>query len=252
MILSAFLRVYLPAARAGGFEVHRAPDGALRMARADAHFLWQEPTTDDAFRADWKGREYVCPRYPRLRMLEGLLAFSSAYPGAHLVPPSEVESAVRELTQLRASSPVARSYILTSPWHVPLRWFSLFMPDERELYQGTDGLSIRYRSRVSTGLERVGHSVEVLNQAGFDDSVVDQLHSLVQWLEGFPLEAMVELDYAGVARLFDDADLTLDESAAEVAASLDALARHEDEEAAVSYTAVATRWAKAQSLAYLN
>ncbi len=252
MILSAFLRVYLPADRAGGFEVHRDPAGAATVARADDHFVWQEPTVDDAFRTDWEGREYLCPRFPRLRMLEGLLAFSNAYPGAHLVPPSEVESAARELTRLRASSPVARSYILTSPWHVPLRWFSLFDPGERELYQARDGLSIRYRCTVSAGLERVDHSVEVLDEAGFDEAVIDQLRGLSDWLEGFPGEALVELDYAGVARLFSDGDLTLDESAAEVAASLDALVRHEYEEAGISYAAVATRWAKAQSLNYVN
>jgi hypothetical protein len=252
VILSAFLRVYLPADRAGGFEVHRDPAGAATVARADHHFLWAEPTVDDAFRAEWEGRSYVCPRFPRLRMLEGMLAFSNAYPGAHLVPPSEVESAVRELSQLRASSPAARSYILTSPWHVPLRWFSIFDPDERELYQTADGLSIRYRCTVEEGMERVEHSADVLDDAGFDESIVEQLRGLSDWLDGFPAEALVELDYAGVARLFSDGDLTLDESAAEVATSLEALVRHEFEEAGTAYAAVATRWARAQALTYVN
>jgi hypothetical protein len=252
VILSAFLRVYLPADRAGGFEVHRDRAGAATVARADHHFLWAEPTIDDAFRAEWEGRSYVCPRFPRLRMLEGVLAFSNAYPGAHLVPPSEVESAVRELSQLRASSPAARSYILTSPWHVPLRWFSIFDPDERELYQMPDGLSIRYRCTVEEGMERVEHSADVLDDAGFDESIVEQLRGLSDWLDGFPGEALVELDYAGVARLFSDGDLTLDESAAEVATSLEALVLHEFEEAGTAYAAVATRWARAQALTYVN
>jgi hypothetical protein len=252
MICSSFLRVFLPADRAGGFDVHRDRDGAVRVTRADDHFLWHEPTTDDAFRVEWEGRTFLCPRFPRLRMLEGLVAFSNAYPAAHLVPPSQVESAVRELSRLRSSSPVARSYILTSPWHVPLRWFVVFEADERELYRAADGLSIRYRALVSAGVARVTRAVEVFDEAGFDDGVIDQLRGLVQWLEGFPGEAMVELDYSSVARLFSDGDLTLDESAADVTASLEALAQSEYEEATDVYAAVATRWARAQSLTYIN
>jgi hypothetical protein len=135
---------------------------------------------------------------------------------------------------------------------VPLRWFSIFDPDERELYQAADGLSIRYRCTVEEGMERVEHSADVLDDAGFDETIIEQLRGLSDWLDGFPGEALVELDYGGVARLFSDGDLTLDESAAEVAASLDALVRHEFEEAGVAYAAVATRWAGAQALTYVN
>jgi hypothetical protein len=74
----------------------------------------------------------------------------------------------------------------------------------------------------------------------------------VDWLRPFPRDSLLELDYAGVASLFTEADLALDESAAEVAASIDALERGEYEMAGEFYATAAGRWAHAQALAYAN
>ena len=62
-----------------------------------------------------KGVTYVCPRFPRLRMLEGVLAFNNAFPDAALIPKTELVSASEELTRLRDQSPAVRSHILTFP-----------------------------------------------------------------------------------------------------------------------------------------
>ncbi len=55
-----------------------------------------------------------------------------------------------------------------------------------------------------------------------------------------------------MARLFSDGDLALDESAADIAASLDALERGDLEEAGEHYATAAARWAHAQSLSHVN
>ena len=63
---------------------------------------------------------------------------------------------------------------------------------------------------------------------------------------------MLELDYAGVAELFSEGDLVLDESAADIAASLVALEHGDFDEAGTFYGRVARRWGRAQALAFAN
>lgn len=250
MIRASYLRVYLPRDRAGDWAPH--PGSTHRRFRIDDRFVWDEPMSDDAFTTTWKQHHYICPRYPRLRMLEGALAFNRMYPGANLLPEGTIRSITNELENIRTRRPSARSHILTSPWHVPLRWFSAFDPEERELYETSNGTSIRYRTDVGTAQDRVERSVEILDEAGFDETIVDQVKDLSKWLRGFPRDAMVELDYARVGELFSGGDLVLDDSAADVKASLQALANDDYDQAGLHYAAVATRWAHAQALTYVN
>lgn len=252
MIRTAYLRVYLPGERAEP----SCPDGTLHpganIVRVDDRFLWQESTSDDALTVEWNGRGYVCPRFPRLRMLEGVIAFNRAYPTTLLLPEPIVRNAVAELARIRNDSPRVRSHIMASPWHVPLRWFAAFDPARRELYEASHGLSIRYRGFVGDGVDRIERAVAALEGAGFDDGVVNQVRDLARWMREFSRDGMLELDYGAVARLFSDGDLVLDESGAEVNASLDALAERDFEGAGVNYGVVAMRWAPVQALTYVN
>lgn len=249
MIKSAYFRVYLPAERSGSWRAHVA---ARDVVRADDHFVWDEPVGDDAFTTVWDGRSFVCPRNARLRMLEGVLAFNHANPGSALLSEAAIRAASRQLEKLRVSEPGSRSYILTSPWHVPLRWFSAFRDSERELYEGPRGLSIRYRTLVGDAVERVRRAVEAVETAGFDDGIVAQVEDLSRWLADFPYDGLAELDYATVAQLFPDGELAIDESAAHVQRSLEALMRGKMLEAGEAYASVAGHWSQAQSLTYVN
>jgi hypothetical protein len=251
MIEAAYLRVYVPSDRIARYPRHIAPIQRSIIDASD-HFVWGEPSTDDAFRIEVDGRAYLCPRSPRLRMLEGVLAFSNAYPTSRIVPERVVRHAANELEQLRADLPDSRSHILTSPWHVPLRWFIPFTPDQRELYEGLGGASIRYRTALGPGRARVHRATVTLDEAGFDPSVVSQVEDLQRWLDEFTSDALLELDYAGVASLFNPADLAFDDSAEEIDASLDALAELDYETAGRHYAEVAARWAHAQAVTYVN
>jgi hypothetical protein len=251
MIRTAYLRAYT--LRDGTSEWR--PHSSHRLSaivRADDRFVWQESTADDAFTVEWQGRSYVCPRFPRLRMLEGVLAFNQTFPGEALVPSDAVREAAHELARLRSNLPRARSHILSSPWHVPLRWFAAFDPDDRAVYDAPFGLSIRYRTELGAAVDRIERAVRILEDAGFDDHLISQVQDLERWLGGFESDALLELDYATIAALFGDADLVLDESAAEVGSSLAALAAGDFEQAGTFYAAVAARWAPVQALAYVN
>lgn len=255
---AAYLRVYLPVERLRSEERHRweARPGLPSVRRGvitdSPYGLIGEPLSEDALLTEWSGRRFVCPRHPRLRMLEGLLAFDNAYPRSSLVPESVVRRAASELERYRRQQPRARSHILTAPWHVPLRWFAAFDPAERELGQSQGSTTIRYRTIRDRASDRLNHAVDVLTEAGFDDEIVGQVEELADWLEDFPEDAMVELDYGSVAAFFSDGDLAVDESAAEVWASLEALERGDLEEATEHYTLAASRWAFPQAVSYSN
>jgi hypothetical protein len=257
MTIAAYLRVYVPASRADGPVLPHVEDrtGRTRVLRAGEFGLSSESARDDAFVLDRDGVRYVCPRNPRLRMLEGLLAFRHAYGDmvtSALVPEAVADRAADELDRIHARFPGVKSHILTSPFAIPLRWFAVFDPSERSVEEADGELTIRYRTTLAEGLARLRRAAQVIDDAGFDSAVIEQVGDLVRWLEEFPRDAIVELDYGGVIALFDDADLVLDESAADIAASLDALAEEDYESAGEHYGTAAARWAHAHALAYVN
>jgi hypothetical protein len=187
-------------------------------------------------------------------MLEGILAFATAYPGvgAMLLNESVVRRAADELDAIKERSPHVKSHILTSPWHVPLRWFAAFDPSEREIIPHRGHNAIRYRTDIAAARKRLERAIEILREAGFEPEVSDQVADVLEWLDQFPGDGMLELDYAGVAGLFSDGSLALDMSADEVHASLTALAEGDYARAGEHYAEVAGRWAPAQALLYSN
>jgi hypothetical protein len=254
VIRSAYLRVYLPRERAGRWPPHTPPRRTRRTIRASDHFVWEESTRDDAFTTEWNGGVYVCPRYPKLRMLEGVLAFRNAYGGLSemLIPERALRAAVEELADIRSSSPEARSHILSSPWHVPIRWFIAFDAADREVVRKPAGLTVRYLSELGDALDRVTDAVDVLEDAGFDESVVEPVGELADWLSEFSGDALLELDYGGVAGLFTEVDLAMDESAAEIHSALQALEEGNVRQAGMLYANIAGRWAPMQAITYVN
>jgi hypothetical protein len=251
MIKTAYLRCYMPAERAGSLPPART-SRSNSVVTHDGTFLWTESTVDDAIFTVWQGEQYACPRNTRIRMIEGVLAFTKTYPTMQVISEVERLRLISELADLRKASSLSRGYILSSAWHVPLRWFAAFSPSDRELYQTTAGPSVRYRASIGEAVDRVHWSSTVLANAGFPVQVVEQVNDLERWLMEYSADSMVELDYAEVAQVFSDADLVLDESAENVRNSLLALERGDGEAAQRDYEMVASRWFAAQSFTFSN
>lgn len=249
MIETAYLRVYV-ADDDSGVVSHADEAMADTRIRLDGRFIWEESPHDDALVTEWAGIRYVCPRNVRLRMVEGILAFSSSYPAFPLLTEVERDTFKDELSTMRSAD--RRSHILASPWHVPLRWFGAFSASEREVYDRDTGLGIRYRTELGEAVDRIGWAVRVLEHAGFPSPVVDQVKDLERWLAAFPAGAMLELDYADVAERFSDNALAFDESAVDVRESLEALERGDGDASRRAYARVAGRWASRQALAFAN
>jgi hypothetical protein len=254
---AAYLRVYVPADHVSGASRRAQPvrQWPPRVLTRGAYGVWHESPRDDAFVLERDGRRFVCPRTPRLRMLEGLIAFRSAYLGATasvLVPEEMADEAARELDHIHERHPGSRSHILTAPFYVPLRWFAGFVPEEREVLQTDAGLTIRYRTVLDDAVQRLERAAGIVEAVGFDDAIVEQVRDVAAWLDPFRGDSVVELDYGGTAALFSDDELVLDETAADIGASLAALERGDLDEAGVHYAAAAMRWARGQVLADAN
>lgn len=256
-VKTAFLRVYQPTDSVT-LSVAQLPASLFEgggLVRSGPFGLQDEPMGEDAWVAEFDGREFVCPRRPRLRMLEGVLAFHRAYRdigGDVLVPEQVAQKAADELKKLLDAEPEQRAQVLTSLWHVPLRWFVAFSPEEREVVEGSKGTAVRYRTLQADASKRIRASLEILEDTDFGEAVTDDLEDLGEWLDGFDNDALIELDYGTVSEMFSGAELALDESVEDVWDALEGLAKEDWDQATTAYTRVSERWSHPMSVTFSN
>jgi hypothetical protein len=276
---AAYLRVYEPLgalpdadrARYGGDTATVADRAAgadaehtcaLQRAAAMPPRMVPPPSEESAFVRVVDGLTYVCPWRTRLRCWEALEAFRSMLPalgagGAEVadtfIPAGLAEVTEAEADRWRREHPGVRSAIVTSTWEVPLVWFALFDPQERQLALGdrrsgqggpASGVvrELVYLSAMSRVRRRLARALATVRRAMGAGPLTQSLESLGRWLEEFHPHALVELDYGGLVHLLDDAALAEDDSAGDVAASLAALAAGDSEGAQRHYQQLAGRW----------
>ncbi len=254
MIKTAYLRVYIPEHMATMSVAKLPAAGPDRLVTRSGPFgLREESMRNDALVIEHDGEIYICPRRPKLRLLEGVLAFRNAFGevgGSAIVPESVAQRAAAELNRLRDAEPEQRSHILTAAWYVPLRWFAAFDPSERSY--DTDPPSVVFRTPVFRALRRLRSALHVLRAVDMDESVVDELAELVDWLAAFPRHALVELDYGTVATNFDPWDLADENTVEHVRQSLDALRLGDWERAGLGYQHAVEPWAQWMFLSNAN
>jgi hypothetical protein len=242
---TAYLRVYSP-------DVSESDDPVPGFVRG--YGLLSEGEEEGDWFADWDGVRMVCPRNLRLRVLESTIAFANAFRGlgSGLIPEVAARAADRELRQYRREHPSRRSHVLTSAWHVPVRWFTAFQPEDKEIYEVNGAPRLRLRVDLGVGKKRVEHAIGVLRGLEVFQSPAEELAQLLDWVEGFPSGSMLELDYADVSELFDPQDLVFDDSVELVRRSVEALADGDMMAAGENYGRVVSRWAPAFSVTFSN
>ena len=226
---------------------------------------------EHAFVTELDGVRLVCPWGVRLRSLEALQEFLSDVP-APLVPaylprvPADLDD---QLDAARLADPDGRAHVLTSTWHVPLRWFVLVDDKEREVRLGSGdgapadgagaagtrrrtGRSLVYRTPMSRARRRVARALEVLRRTVEDGVVTAGVEDLGRWLEEFHPRSLVELDYGGLVHLLDDDELEADDSARDVTLALAALGEGDGVRAAAAYARVTSRMKALQAVESAN
>ena len=85
-----------------------------------------------------------------------------------------------------------------------------------------------------------------------DEGIAEGIEDLGRWLEEFHPRSLVELDYGGLVHLLDDAELTQDESARDMAAALRHLADGDGAAAAAAYQRMTARMKALQAVESAN
>ena len=191
------------------------------------------------------GRTHLAPHRMRLRVLRSIAdgpdeLMAELWP--MVVPKKEARRARRELSRLHRRDPHAVPFVLQSAWHVPLRWFVLFRPEERTIADDELArLRLRYRTPTRRAMRRIENVMPTLRRSDFAQ-LGELLVDLHQWLIAFDPRSIVELDYGGLSDLMSWDEMDDDHSAEQIQRALDALARHESAESAEVYQSLLVRW----------
>ena len=268
MIRTSYLRVYQPLEVFPREEreqwVEEAPHDPARDLLASKQWLLRASLPDGGLFGTTGGGAFIrrneagvliCPWRTNLRMLAGLLAFRNSMPeeiADAFVPESQARRAAHELASLGEEHPEVRSHILHANWHVPLRWFVAFDDSERILTEDKDGLRVRYEASLQVARDRLRRAVTILESTWIDDGVIGAVRELHEWLDDFPDDGIVELDYGTVAGMFSDDELVEDRSAGEVGSCIDALEAEDLMRAGRIFATLTDRWTEARAKEVVN
>jgi hypothetical protein len=202
------------------------------------------------------GIDYVCPWRTRLRILAGMISLRESGPPEMVdafVPETEAKRAARELARLKRRNPSEAPAMLQSPWHVPVRWFVLVDDEERRLAESESGeFRLSYWTPLTTARRRAERALQILRRSELAP-IGEPIRELAEWLSGFPLGSVVELDYGAVSSLFTWDELDNDHSGRDIQEAIEAVGRPGGmPEAAELYQAVSNRWAEALNHESLN
>jgi hypothetical protein len=206
--------------------------------------------SDEAFVLVVDRAPLVCPWQTRLRSWVALEELSRRLPASTVglfLPPVVVEQAMADLERWRRENPDVSPHILTSTWHVPVRWFAAFADDERVLRLGNER-ALYYRTPMVEARRRIARSLRVLRSTVEDGPLALGVEKLGRWLEEFHPRSYLELDYGGLVHLLDEEALAQDHSARDVTDGLAALATGDSGRAVRAYERMMGRWRTVRAL----
>lgn len=193
----------------------------------------------------------VCPWNLRMRVAEAALQARDGVPQVladAFVPPALVGLANAVVASSEAGE---RVHEQVATWGVPLRWFVLFAPEEREL-QLSPKRVLRFKAEIGKSRQRVHKGLRILRRALGDVPITEALRDTARWLESFHPGSVVELDYGGLTNLLSDEALTEDDSVELVAEGLRGLSREDATAATAAYERLVHRWREVQLLERSN
>ncbi|MDF3050081.1 MAG: hypothetical protein K0R87_1719 [Pseudonocardia sp.] len=170
------------------------------------------------------GEPLVCPLDTRPRAAVAVLGFlaaeepvlrSCALPVPEAVARHRAEAAVAELGD-------GVVHVVSACWTVPLPWFALVDPEERQL-RLDERRRVWWRVPIGLARARAARAERAVRDGLPDAGPAEVLDETGKWLARFDRESVVELDYGGLVELVDDEVLRTDESADQVRDALQAL-----------------------------
>jgi hypothetical protein len=190
------------------------------------------------------GEPLVCPLDTRERAAAAVLAFLEAEAPLLRASTLPVPEAVarRQAERVMADLGDGAAHVVSASWTVPLPWFALVDPEERQLR--LDGKRrVWWRVPMGRARARAAQAERIVRGGLGDSEPADVLAETGTWLARFDRASVVELDYGGVAELVDDEALRNDDSADQVRDALQALREGDQAAARASYERLREFWA---------
>jgi hypothetical protein len=166
--------------------------------------------------------------------------------------PQTIEDSIRSSTEVVEDKV---SHILTTTWNIPPRWFSLFRPDERMRGENDDGYFTIMRTSIANAKQRAEFTHDAVLNAFGSGPIEGEIADLIEWLEIFDSNSIVELDYGGLAVYLNnlliengEVGLDADTSIEDVNSSIAGLASGDGSLAGRGYERLVSRWRKVAAL----
>jgi hypothetical protein len=203
---------------------------------------------------DHEGKRYVAPWSTTARCWVALDDFKTTLPPSVIkfFIPQTIEDSIRSSTEVVEDKV---SHILTTTWNIPPRWFSLFRPDERMRGENDDGYFTIMRTSIANAKQRAQFTHDAVLNAFGSGPIEGEIADLIEWLEIFDSNSIVELDYGGLAVYLNnlliengEVGLDADTSIEDVNSSIAGLASGDGSLAGRGYERLVSRWRKVASL----
>jgi hypothetical protein len=203
---------------------------------------------------DIEGTRYISPWSTASRCWSALEDFKESLPST--VTPLFISPALEEVITTGMDTMEDRvPHIITETWMVPPRWLALFEPIDRSRGY-IDGVAFSIaRTSIGKAIERSRNSHEIILQSFGEGVVAQEVEVLIEWLELFHPESLVELDYGGLATYLDSilkadglSGIEDDGSIEDVIFSLAGLAASDGAIAGEGYQRLVSRWRPVQGL----
>ena len=234
-----------------------ASTGYDEQIRALRRLISSEPpalTADGAHILEFEAKRYVAPWSTAARSWAALETFKDSMPQnvARFFVPSNVEEAIL-INSENVEDKVP--HILTETWLIPPRWFSLFEPTERIRGHNQDGAFTVLRTSISNAKKRCMFTHQSVVGAFGNGPIEEEIADLLEWLNMFHSQSLVELDYGGLANYVEQVlkedgleGLEGDTSVEDIQLSLNGLATGDGAQAGLGYERLVTRWRRVSAL----
>lgn len=149
----------------------------------------------------------------------------------------------------------SQSNLFFSENFIPLEWFMLFSPGDREtLYTHWGFNALYYDTRIGAAIERLGDASGVIAESvergggvgrdfGFDmETFLMSLRDLKGWLSGYDPSGFIVLNYGEICAMINPYSLEREHSVEEASAFISQLGDGKFEEAAASLKAFLQKW----------
>ena len=142
-------------------------------------------------------------------------------------------------------------HVKTETWNIPPRWFGLFKPEERFFGHDENGAFTYFRTNLNSAIKRSKFMHKIVLATFGIGPIEQEIRELIEWLNTFDQNSLIELDYGGLAIYLDrvlisegQSGIQSDTSVEDLQLSLAGLASSDVKKAGQGYERLISRWRK--------